>query len=137
MSSAYIIKYIFIKPMSIPAKPFVASYVSRSFKYVANKKGERHSPCLTHICEENGSPGQPLCFTLDLTLLYMDFIISNILPRTPNLISLNHNMSLTTKSKALVKSIKAQYSCTLLFKLRVIRLLSIKEGLDGDISISD
>ena len=70
MSSAYSNKYMFIEPMSIICRHLADSFVSRSFKDIENKNGERYSPCLTPIFDENGSPRHPLCFTLDLTLLY-------------------------------------------------------------------
>ena len=63
-----------------------------------------------------------LCLTCDLTIEYSDIIISSILPLTPSLINLYQRISLTTKSKAFVKSTKAQYNFSSLFKIYVIRL---------------
>ena len=95
--------------LSYQYRCLVASSASKSFKCLENKNGERHSPCLTLIFGVKSSPRQPLCRTLVLTLLYTDFMMLNMLPRTPIFNSLNQSISLTTKSNAFVKSMTVQY----------------------------
>ena len=43
---------------------------SRSFKYSANRNGDKFSPCLTPTVQENESENKPFVTTLDLIPLY-------------------------------------------------------------------
>ena len=70
--------------MSIPFAPFKIIVSSRSLRYMEKRKGDRHSPCLTPILLKKTSLVILLCFTCDFTMLYIDRIMSNILPLTPN-----------------------------------------------------
>ena len=108
ISSAYNKMKSLIKPISIPAMQFIMNSSSRSFKNIENRKGDKHSPCLTPNMHENSSLSWFTNLTFDFTVLYIDLIMFKIFPQMPNLISSNHKLSRTTKSKALVKSTKAQ-----------------------------
>ena len=91
ISSAYKSKYSLSIPMSIPSTPFCISSLSKSLLYM---------PCLTPAL---------LNLTLLLIFLYIACMTFKILPLTPFWISLNQSISLTTKSKAFLKSINAEY----------------------------
>ena len=54
---------------------------SKSFTYMANRKGERHSPCLTPSLHSKSGDFSPSVHTLVLTLLYIDMMISSIFPQ--------------------------------------------------------
>ena len=94
-------------------KPFtllVYKNSSRSFKYRANRNGDKFSPCLTPTVQENESENKPLVATLDLIPLYNCIMTLKHLPSMLFNNTLFQSPNRQTESKAFSKSIKAQYN---------------------------
>ena len=100
-SSAYNNKKKRISSMVIPALG-LQRWLSRSLIYIANKNGDKHSPCLTPSLHSSGSDFSQLLNTFAFIQLYIERRIWIILPRRPSFDNLYHKLSWTTKSNALL-----------------------------------
>ena len=73
-----------------------------------NSKEDRGSPCFTPILLSKNSDNDENLLTHNFVVVYMGFRIFNIFVLTLLFVNLNHNSSLLTKTKAILKSTKAQ-----------------------------
>ena len=77
---------------------------------IANKIGDKPSPCLKPSIHANQSECISLFFIQDLTFLYISMTIFNIFLVMPYSFNHEHNVFLQTESNAVEKSINAQHS---------------------------